>query len=329
MATSQARVEANRKNSRKSSGPKTLSGKSRSRANSLQHGLTAKVLRTAEEVEALGEPTPPPPGPLGSSPLDRAWVGNEILLLGLRIKRAGVMEIRLRERSAFRASQCWDVDHRNEAEAIGSKIKRSPSNVAAKLEETPHGCQWMIERWAMLARIADRDGEWSDEVKATAFDLLGTPPELRDGPISERIDVQGQETEPGKGLAEFARENVKRLLETQEKLAEVDEFDRSTAEAGLAFDLGAEGRRLDRYEADLHRRLRWLHELFEQMPDDQAPALEEIAPARELDVEVEEVWAIERPAALAITAPSRHDRRLNRAERRRLAADRKLARRLG
>jgi hypothetical protein len=40
---SQKRVDANRRNAMKSTGPRTSAGKSRSRFNGLTHGLTAKV----------------------------------------------------------------------------------------------------------------------------------------------------------------------------------------------------------------------------------------------------------------------------------------------
>lgn len=53
MPTSEARIEANRKNSARSTGPKTEAGKERSRQNSLKHGMTGQgiVLPEADAAE--------------------------------------------------------------------------------------------------------------------------------------------------------------------------------------------------------------------------------------------------------------------------------------
>src|SRR4051794_15012336 len=53
MSTSQARIDANRRNAQLSSGPKTEEGKERSRANALKHGLTGAgvVLPQADAIE--------------------------------------------------------------------------------------------------------------------------------------------------------------------------------------------------------------------------------------------------------------------------------------
>ncbi len=85
------------------------------------------------------------------------------------------MEMRLRDQVALRASICWEGDRRCEAESIGAAIHRRPAQTAAELAKTPQGCRWMIERWAMLARAAERDGSWDDAERSLAFDLGGTP----------------------------------------------------------------------------------------------------------------------------------------------------------
>jgi hypothetical protein len=70
MPTSEARVQANRKNAARSTGPKTEEGKERSRQNSLKHGMTGagvvlieadaaeverRTLKFADELMVLGE----------------------------------------------------------------------------------------------------------------------------------------------------------------------------------------------------------------------------------------------------------------------------------
>jgi hypothetical protein len=47
--SSEAKIEANRRNARKSTGPRTERGKERARLNALRHGLTAKQLVSVDE----------------------------------------------------------------------------------------------------------------------------------------------------------------------------------------------------------------------------------------------------------------------------------------
>ena len=49
--TSQRKIEANRRNAKRSTGPKTALGKKRSRANALKHGLAAAALRPVEKPD--------------------------------------------------------------------------------------------------------------------------------------------------------------------------------------------------------------------------------------------------------------------------------------
>src|SRR5205823_3102764 len=51
MVTSEARIQANRKNAQRSTGPKTASGKERSRRNALKHGLTGEGTVLPEDLQ--------------------------------------------------------------------------------------------------------------------------------------------------------------------------------------------------------------------------------------------------------------------------------------
>jgi hypothetical protein len=56
MAISEARLEANRRNSRKSCGPRTESGKLRSKLNAVKHGMRAATLVLLDEdAQALDD----------------------------------------------------------------------------------------------------------------------------------------------------------------------------------------------------------------------------------------------------------------------------------
>ena len=56
-----------------------------------------------------------------------------------------------------------------------------PEQVVEELRRTPQGCEWLIGRWAMLARAADAHKEWTPDQGQLAFDLLGTPFSFRKG----------------------------------------------------------------------------------------------------------------------------------------------------
>jgi hypothetical protein len=76
---SQAKIEANRRNAQKSTGPKTAEGKDKVRLNALKHGLTAAtVVLPHEDAEAYQERKEAwtrelnPPGELGRYLAERA-----------------------------------------------------------------------------------------------------------------------------------------------------------------------------------------------------------------------------------------------------------------
>jgi len=93
---SQAKVNANRRNARKSTGPRTPSGKAAASMNAVKHGLSARMpvipgeneaefqVYTAEWLEELQ-----PAGPM------EAFLAERIISIAWRLRRVGQMEARL------------------------------------------------------------------------------------------------------------------------------------------------------------------------------------------------------------------------------------------
>ena len=245
MSCSPARLAANRANALRSSGPKTEEGKAKSRANAMKHGLCAEILRTPDEDKALEAK---PPG---------EWLEAESALLMMRISRAHRAEEREREHAAMRAESCWDDDRRREADRIGRGLGKTPERVVLRLRATVQGCDWLIERWGWLATAATQEGGWDAGQIRLASDLRGIP---------EMVRVS---TSDRAGQAAMADQQIRSLTTVRASLVKSDAFERETTRRGLDDAATPELRRVLRYEAALHRRLRWC--LDQQKPRPVAP----------------------------------------------------------
>ncbi len=351
MPISDARLAANRKNALRSTGPRTQEGKDRSRMNCLKHGLTSEVIRVPEDAESVADRSRSWLGAFKPQNLYHAWIMDEMAVLTVRLDRSGRIERRLRDKVSLRAELFWDDDRRSEAEAIGARLSGNPAATLDLLRRTPQGCEWLMTRWALLARAADRDLRWDPAQKALAFDLLGVPIEARGGTPGELIDLEGRVVDPGTGPADVARREVAALLARRDEVAPADDLDRSMAEADMADEPTDELRRLRRYETALHRRLRWyVAQIGQESPrlrtnsdlllnffrpvDEPAPEPappEQIPPPEaepEAEVEAEpEVEAGPTAAPAEVDEPTRRQERARKAESRREARLRKLDRR--
>jgi hypothetical protein len=225
--TSPEKCESNRKNSRKSTGPKTAEGKARVARNAVTHGLTASP----------GEPTEAYRRELAE------WIGD--------LKRPGAAERALAERgcraswnlrrcdryedaTAARrdrdAAEVHDLAEAARAEAIGRRLLARPGSfgdepdieravrdarpgggavevereeeaagyarpgdddpvsLLAELRRTPAGVSWLMARWADLGRALKAPGGWDEARKFAAVRLLGLRPEEADGhPLIGRV----------------------------------------------------------------------------------------------------------------------------------------------
>ena len=269
MHCSQARIDANRRNAQKSTGPKTEEGKARSRANSLKHGLCASVV-VAEDVEQLQRRAEEIFYTLKPQNLLHCWLVDQVALISLRVDRSQRIERRVRDKVALRAELTWDDDRRLEAEVLGAMLPRKPAETVETLKRTPHGCEWLMSRWSLLAHAADtHQGTWTEDQASLAFDLLATPAAFREGSRpGALLDFGGNVLDSGDDPAALARREVAALMEHREVVRGLDEVERSLTEADLTNDSDAELRRLRRYENALHRDLRfYLAQIRHENPD--------------------------------------------------------------
>ena len=234
-------------------------GRERPDANAIKLGLAEESPRAPEDASAVLERSKLWQHTLKPQSAFHAWLVDQVSITSMKLERAGRMERRFRDRNVIRAESCWDLDRRREVEEIAADLSKRPASVVNRLRTTLQGREWLIDRWAILARIAERDGGWDESQRSLAFDLLGAPAEGRSGGTpGQAIDAEGRPVGPPPGLAELARREVAALQAGLEGLADQDALDQGLALADLADPSTPEYRQARRYEAALHARLRWL-----------------------------------------------------------------------
>ncbi|WP_435018667.1 hypothetical protein TA3x_000651 [Tundrisphaera sp. TA3] len=220
-------------------------------ANVLVDGFATPVSRVPENAQNVKDREKVYFEALCPQNFFHAWIAEDVALMTLRLERCARIERRERDRIALRAERFWDDDRRREVEEVGARLADDPARAVARLRSTPHGCDWMIGRWALLANEIEQGRPWTDAHIALAHDLLGTHPDFR-------IDAPGLPLDP----ASLARREIDALRDHRATVAEADALDRSLAMADLSETTTPELRRLRRHEASLHKRLRWnLHQL--------------------------------------------------------------------
>ncbi|RUL82215.1 hypothetical protein [Tautonia sociabilis] len=172
---SQKRIEANRRNAQRSTGPRTDEGKARSRANGLRHGMAAEVLVPEEDRVAYEQV------------LER-WrreAGPDNVVEEHLIQRAAVLSVRLdrieranqeaREAAAREAVARWYRRKQAAARKMGQRLMLDPVNVIEELEATAFGCDWLIRHWRRLDSQIRLGSRWDGRDRAQAMAMFGLP----------------------------------------------------------------------------------------------------------------------------------------------------------
>ncbi len=210
MATA-AQIEANRRNSQKSTGPRTDEGKHRSRLNALDHGCRANMMVLPTEVFGEYEnelqawrlsfnPRNPTEDVLVEQLVSLRWKGKRIdraqtARLTQRIHHAGLEETDSEREQALELGQtlfqdaCGPIalhlqhdiaelctDGESFRISDYSDTEMHPMRLVHRLQSTGAGCQWMLDQWADLRALLERDVPWLAPDKLKAVRLLGRHP---------------------------------------------------------------------------------------------------------------------------------------------------------
>ncbi len=266
MPASEAQIRANQANAARSSGPKTDSGKVRSRLNATKHGLagqSAAVEATRspefEERRAKWAAEQNPVGEAGN------WAMDRVIASTFRIERCEHTINEIITDSQQRATLVWDQDRAVEAATIAGRLSKDPVLASRQLQTTFAGVGLLIEAWLGLAAALQSDRDWTESEVSIALDLLGVSPELRSGRTLIDAPEGGDPIPFRKGLT---FNELNRLEELRDMaMAPLEDMEQRRAMAGQSALLSKQARLVLRYEREAWKRY-WdsMKELKAQAP---------------------------------------------------------------
>jgi hypothetical protein len=194
MAT-EAQIQANRANAKKSCGPKTDAGKSRSRLNSLKHSARAETLypvlpqedpaelaaRIQEWVDDY-QPTNAIERELVTRAARLSWTldraeRHETALLARRVRKAMLRSRAKRmEKVCDLGRKLFYMAGKRLLPNSGPPWADDPSAFVARLEETPEGVRWLLDRWIEMRCLIISDELWTFHDQFRFVRLLGKQP---------------------------------------------------------------------------------------------------------------------------------------------------------
>ncbi len=180
MATSEARIEANKKNAQLSTGPKTPEGKAVCRQNALKHGLTGEgVVVPDEDREAISQRFGRLEAEMAPSCEMALVLVQRIAMLSVRLERSARQEAAKLGEVMRRAASDFDDQRMATVEKLMDWIAAEPATNARRLRSTPEGVEKLIQAW--LAIDADLShfviSQWSWSQWQRIENLVGRRPQ--------------------------------------------------------------------------------------------------------------------------------------------------------
>ena len=276
--TSQARIEANRRNAQKSTGPRTIEGKKRSCLNALDHGLRAEhVVLPTEDTSAFDAHMVGWIGDWQPTTRTRLHLVKRVAVATWRLDRCVRVETaRLSDRANVALYQ-WDSSRADRVARAVDRLDVDPAAAVRDLESTREGLSKLSELWRGIDLAAREPGAWNDPEEhhqrffllqglhtndpgaKQAVDnlwrfLLVARPDLVEedevGPFEPRLAEKVREQ-----IQEYADQEIGRLIELWNALPD-ESLARNRFAELAAFTPRPEDATLLRYEAQFDREFR-------------------------------------------------------------------------
>ncbi len=273
MATSEARILANRANCLHSTGPKTPEGKEISRRNGLKHGMAGRGIVVREEdaveVERRDEA-------LRAEMDPKSLIGSilirQMATLSVRMERGARQEMAAVATLARHAAEVFDEARVEQAEQVFAKIADDPGTAVRRLRKSPEGVDLLLDSWRKLRdRLAGPgNASWNGDQVKEAAQLAGLKVEEarkgRLGALSMATwgNFEGLAAHEGAGEDRKAWARARlvewigaEILDLEEHRATLDleaiEQDRAEAGDRASFDASNEATLARRYESEARR----------------------------------------------------------------------------
>ena len=176
MATSEARILANRRNATLSKGPVSELGKIRSRANSLKHGMTGAGIVLAERDAAVVEARVKsfqaelaPASDMGQ------FLVRQMAVLSVRMDHSAERESAAISEKVRHAVDDFDQGRLDEAQRLMEILGESPRIHLRKLLNSPEGIESLVDAWQDLKADLIREHRplWTASHRERAENLTG------------------------------------------------------------------------------------------------------------------------------------------------------------
>ena len=181
------------------------------------------------------------------TPYERMIIG-EMAIARAKLDHASRLIIEDIDRPLFRALNFWEYDQKTNAIKMRTRLAKDPERIANALAGSKAGADLCIGYWSELAAILDSTGDWNEQQRRLAFDLLGICIELRSG--STRVPPVSDKA----GLAAVAAGEIARLRQAKgDLLDDLDISSQEDAAAGRPLEDDARTKNLKRQERGFRR----------------------------------------------------------------------------